>query len=131
MLAVKDRLQPRKRLLPKKEQLLLHKGSEPPLIKLKCREREHSQPLLRRDNSKPPRERGLLLSRKREKKLLRRREKPLREGKLPSKRLLLPVLKSLRSRRSSRERLPRRDVKRPRSGLQPRERLLQRGEERQ
>ena len=35
MLAVKDRLQPRKRLPHRKEQLLLHRGSEPPLIKLK------------------------------------------------------------------------------------------------
>ena len=35
MLVVKDRSQPRKRLLPRREQLLLHRGSEPQLIKLK------------------------------------------------------------------------------------------------
>ena len=75
-----------------------------------------------------PRERRLLLLRRREKKLLRERERLLREGKLPDRRPLPPVLKRLRSKRRPRERLPRRDVKKPRGGPQPREKPLQRGD---
>ena len=48
---------------------------------------------------------------------------------MPDRRLLLPVLRRLRSKKRPRERLPRRDVKKPRGEPQPREEPLQRGEE--